>query len=47
MAGKPPVKDTRISLDGGRSKADITRRYSHITPEDIRFFSEQEVNIHV
>ena len=43
LAGKPTVKGTRISvelivelLDGGRSEADIIRRYSHITPEDIR-----------
>lgn len=43
LAGKPTVKGTRISvelivelLDGGRNEADIIRRYSHITPEDIR-----------
>ena len=39
LAGNPTVKGTRISvelLDGGRSEADVIRRYSHITPEDIR-----------
>ena len=41
LAGKPTIKGTRISvelvmelLDGGRSEADIIRRYSHITLKD-------------
>ena len=43
LAGKPTIKGTRISvelimelLDGGRSEADIIRRYSHITLKDIQ-----------